>query len=215
MKLTEFELLEEELIMENSTDIIIENKETQQFILFVDEFGNEQFMHIFYDEDDDYSHNFHSDSIWEMSDSYTEWYKSHKSSHGIKTTLKQLAVKHDYYASDSCFDNKDAHFIYETWKDFYKEYAKADTDMNLVVRWDIEEDIEEDENGNEVGTGEFSMLIIIVGQRKGMYIPRIINRIEEEDVPQIKEYLKRSFIDLESFDKLMSIWQPLSTEFLK
>jgi hypothetical protein len=124
-------------------------------------------------------------------------------------TLKELSVEHDYYASDSCYDNEDAHFIYETWKDFYKEYEKAGTDMNLVVRWDIEEAIEEDENGNEVGTGEFSMLIIIVGQRKGMYIPRIINRVEEEDVPQIKEYLKRSF------DKLMSIWQPLSTEFLK
>ena len=52
------------------------------------------------------------------------------------------------------------------------------------------------------------MQIVMIGQRKGIYMPMQILRIEEEDVPQILEFLKPHF------DKLVSIWQPLSNKFL-
>jgi hypothetical protein len=78
-------LTEMEYIPENATDVVIENDKENgvQFILYIDEFGNEQFVYNSYDDEGCYSHGFHSDSIWEMSDSYVEWYKNHKISYSI------------------------------------------------------------------------------------------------------------------------------------
>ena len=53
--------------------------------------------------------------------------------------LKDLAIDHDYYASDSNYYSNDATGHYNTWADFYEEFKDADIDMNLVYRWDITE----------------------------------------------------------------------------
>ena len=116
------------------------------------------------------------------------------------TTLKDLAIDHDYYASDSNYYSSDARGYYKTWADFYEEFKDVDIDMNLIYRWDITED------GN---SGRYKMQIIIIGQRKGIYMPVHIDSVFEEDVPQIKEFLKPHF------EKLLSIWKPLSGEFLE
>ena len=113
-------------------------------------------------------------------------------------TLKDLAVKHDYYASDSNYYSESTTSTYDSWKEFYSINKDYDIDMNLVYRWDINQDDD----------GEYSMLLVIIGQRKGLYRPVIINNILEENVEQIKEFLKPHF------EKLISIWKPLSTEFL-
>ena len=113
-------------------------------------------------------------------------------------TLKDLAIDHDYYASDSNYYSESATTTYDSWKEFYSTNKNADIDMNLVYRWDINQDDD----------GEYSMLLVIIGQRKGLYRPVIINSILEENVEQVKEFLKPHF------EKLISIWKPLSTEFL-
>lgn len=113
-------------------------------------------------------------------------------------TLKELAIEHDYYASDSNYYSNDAGCKYDTWADFYEEFKDADIDMNLVYRWDIFE---------REKSKRYYMQIYIIGQRKGIYMPIYINYIDEQDVPQIKEFLKPHF------EKLISIWQPLSNEF--
>lgn len=115
------------------------------------------------------------------------------------TTLKELAIDHDYYASDSNYYSNDAGGKYNTWADFYEEFKDADIDMNLIYRWDITK---------REKSERYYMQVVIIAQRKGIYMPIHIDYVDDKDVPQIKEFMKPHF------EKLLSIWQPLSTEFL-
>lgn len=116
-----------------------------------------------------------------------------------KIKLKDLAVDHDYYASDSNYYSGEAFGQYDTWKDFYEEFKKADIDMNLIYRWDITK---------KEKSKLFYMKVFIIHQRKGIYMPISIDNVYEEDVDQIKEFLKPHF------EKLLKIWNPLNKEFL-
>ena len=113
--------------------------------------------------------------------------------------LKDLAIDHDYYTSGSNYYSNDASGHYNTWADFYEEFHDADIDMNLVFRWDIYKREE---------SKRYYMQIIIIAQRKGIYMPIHIDYVDEQDVPQIEQFMKPHF------EKLLSIWQPLSGRFL-
>lgn len=108
-------------------------------------------------------------------------------------TLKDLAVKHDYYASDSNYYSNDASGHYNTWSDFYEEFHDADIDYNLVFRWDVMKKEE---------SGRYYMQIIIIAQRKGIYMPIHIDYIDDKDADQIKEFMKPHM------EKIKNIWQP-------
>lgn len=110
--------------------------------------------------------------------------------------ISDLAIEHDYYANDGNYYNKDAHGYYDSWREFYTSYKDADIDMNLAIRWDIYKC-----NGTK---DEYYMQIIIILQRKGIYMPIVIGQVTDEDVPQIIEFLKPHY------EKLISIWQPIS-----
>ena len=112
--------------------------------------------------------------------------------------LKDLAIKHPYYASDSNYYSRDAAQHYNTWADFYEEFFDADIDMNLVYRWDITE---------RDKSGRYYMEVFVICQRKGIYMPIMIDYVDEKDVPQIIEFMKPHF------EKLLSIWNPLSEKF--
>ena len=112
--------------------------------------------------------------------------------------LKDLAIDHDYYASGSNYYSNYASGHYNTWADFYEEFKDADIDMNLVYRWDITE---------REKSKRYYMQVVIIAQRKGIYMPIHIDYVDEKDVPQIKEFMKPHF------EKLLRIWNPLSSEF--
>jgi len=114
-------------------------------------------------------------------------------------TLYELAVKHDYYASDSNYYSNDPYSEYKTWSDFYEEFKDADIDMNLVFRWDLHK--------REEGA-PYYMQIIIIAQRKGIYIPIIIDSVYDNDVLSIKKFMEPHF------KKILNIWSPLSKEFI-
>jgi hypothetical protein len=63
-----------------------------------------------------------------------------------------------------------------------------DHDLHYCFRYDIENKINE-ETG-EVIKNEFKLLLFIVEQKKGNYIPVIIESITKEDMPEIEKYLK-------------------------
>lgn len=115
-------------------------------------------------------------------------------------TLQELAIDHDYYASGQNFYSNDASLHYNTWADFYEEFHDADVDLNLVFRWDIRQ---------REQSKRCYMQIIMIVQRKGIYMPVHIDYVDEQDVPQIMEFMRPHF------QKLLSIWQPLSAEFSK
>ncbi len=116
----------------------------------------------------------------------------------MELSLKDLACNHDYFASEINYYSKDATGYYANWNEFYQEFGDADIDMNLIVRWDIYQNDDED-----ISLGYY-MKVIIIAQRKGIYMPIIIKEVKEENVKQIQEFLKPHF------EKLLKIWQPLS-----
>jgi hypothetical protein len=109
--------------------------------------------------------------------------------------IKDLAVKHNYYASESNYYSNECSFNYDTWKDFHNEMGDSNTDMNLVYRWDVNQS--EDEQ-------TYYMEVFIIGQRKGKYMASFIEVVTDEDVKSIVEYLNKSW------KKLNQIWLPLS-----
>lgn len=114
------------------------------------------------------------------------------------TTIEQLAVKHDYYCSDSNYFSRETQSTYKTFNDFYKEWFEADVDMNLCFRWDIgREGEEKDENKL------YYMQIFLIQQRKGKFYPIWIDEVVDSDVQHILEYLKKHQ------KTLRQIWKPL------
>ncbi|WP_430974660.1 hypothetical protein [Sunxiuqinia rutila] len=108
-------------------------------------------------------------------------------------TLKDLAINHEYYCSESNYYINEASLKYETFADFYEEFHDADVDMNLVFRWDLHEREESKRHYLEI----FQMK-----QRKGIFTPIHIAYFDEKDIPLFVKYLKPHI------EKLKSIWQP-------
>ena len=108
--------------------------------------------------------------------------------------FNDLLQDHDYYASDSNYYSNEASTKWNSFDDFYAEYINADIDMNLIYRWDIKKD--DDEN--------LYMEIFIIKQRKGIYAPQFIENVYEKDFDKIKELLQPHL------DKLANIWLPFS-----
>ena len=115
------------------------------------------------------------------------------------TTIKQLAVKHDYYCSESNYFDSSRSDNYKTFKQFSDQWLNADIDMNLCFRWDVKQYEDEDVKGNLT----YSMEVFIMQQRKGIFYPIYIENVTDEDVPSILEYLKPHQ------EKLLSLWKPL------
>jgi len=111
-------------------------------------------------------------------------------------TLKDLAVKHDYYCADSNYYSTDASVSYEGWDDFLYDYADADIDMNLVFRWDIKKKEESD---------DYEVEIFIIHQRKGLFTPITISYIGESDTETFVAFMDKHW------KKLQQIWTPLSS----
>jgi hypothetical protein len=108
-------------------------------------------------------------------------------------TLKDLAIDHDYYCSESNYYSNEAAQHYKTFKNFISEMGESDVDMNLVFRWDIK--LLDDQT--------YTCDIFIMQQRKGRFMPFSIDLIEEDDVPAFIDYVKKHF------NKLLSIWKPI------
>lgn len=109
-------------------------------------------------------------------------------------TIKDLAIKHDYYSSDHNYYSNEARTEYSHWPAFAAEAAQSDEDLNLCFRWDVHQD----------DYGRYYMEVFCIRQRKGLYWPYLIRSITDEDVPSILEYLGRHWA------KLQRLWCPLS-----
>ena len=108
--------------------------------------------------------------------------------------LSDLLIKHHYYCNDSNFYSNDPAQFYDNWEDFYSEFGDADLDYNLVFRWDLK----------EKEAGEFYLQIFFMLQRKGIFKPVWIDRVKEENLPEIISFLTPYW------EKLNQLWQPLS-----
>lgn len=114
------------------------------------------------------------------------------------TKISDLAIKHDYYCNGSNYYSNDARVEYRSWPAFMVDYFDADEDMNLCFRWDVSA---HDDEKPELG---YYAEIFIMGQRKGLFKPIHIERVIDEDVHSILEYLGKHWA------KMQRLWCPLS-----
>ena len=113
--------------------------------------------------------------------------------------LKDLAVKHDYYSSESNYTDKDAGEMYETMTAYLDNYENADVDMNLCFRWDVHEHTDD----NDKGKGTYYAEVFMMHQRKGIYAPHHIRSITEDEVDRFVKYL-----ELHS-KTILNLWNPI------
>ena len=114
--------------------------------------------------------------------------------------IEELAAAgHDYYCSESNYYSKEPRSVYETFSDFTDEWGEHDIDMNLIFRWDIA--INEDNDENPTG---YNAEIFMIQQRKGIFKPIRIENITQDDIPKFIE------IVTPHWEKLKKIWRPIS-----
>lgn len=102
---------------------------------------------------------------------------------------------HRYYCSNSNYYvdgyQNFGRCDYDTWKDFIDEWCVSvingkpiefDDDLNHLFRFDI---CERDEH-----SGEFSLHMFFILQRKGIFRPVIVRKITEADIPEIEKFLR-------------------------
>jgi hypothetical protein len=116
------------------------------------------------------------------------------------SALKELAVKHPYYCSDSNYYSNTPNETYDTMTDFLDCFEQMDIDLNLCFRWDIKEVLDDDENP----TGEYRAEVFLILQRKGIFKPCMIESVSESEASRFKDYALRHF------EVLKAIWAPLS-----
>ena len=115
--------------------------------------------------------------------------------------MKLQATEHSYYCSESNHYVGNQHgenfgrCEYDTWADFQEEWLDSDgvsidMDYNLCFRYDIKQrrNLDTDEP-----IAEFELWLFFMLQRKGIYRPVWIKRIEEKDMPEIKGFLEKQW----------------------
>ena len=113
----------------------------------------------------------------------------------MPVNLENLAEIHPDESSSANFLNPEFEQRYGTVSDFLKEFAAHDPWLNLCVRWDVERD--------EDGAG-YHLRLAILQQRKGLFMPIWIDRVQETDLPPLLSFLNRHW------EYLREIWKPLS-----
>lgn len=93
---------------------------------------------------------------------------------------------------------------YDNWEDFKNEwdvFTDFDVDLNLIFRWDIQKNVD-DETDEELDS--FRIIFFMIQQRKGIFKVVEIENVNEEDLPEIQEFLNWHWL------KLNKIWDPIS-----
>lgn len=111
--------------------------------------------------------------------------------------LKQ--TDHSYYCRGTNYyagsDKNHGRSQYETWADFKEEWfgmegdeLGIDIDYNLCFRYDILQKCD-----NESPLNSFELWLFFILQRKGIYRPVWIKKIEKEDIPELESFLKNQW----------------------
>jgi len=112
------------------------------------------------------------------------------------TKISELAVDHPYYANMGNYYSNDPYTEYDSWNDFAYYFMEADIDYNLCYRWDVKKH-------EESGEGYY-MEVALILQRKGIYMPKLIRSVTDNDVPGIIKYLKKHHAQMKE------LWLPFA-----
>jgi hypothetical protein len=100
--------------------------------------------------------------------------------------LELKETGHSYYCELSNYYKADVAMVFDTWKDFVHEWLDdgllIDDDYNHLFRFDIKK---------EEKRRKFSLELFFMLHRKGAFVPILIRKIEESDMPEISEFLEK------------------------
>lgn len=109
--------------------------------------------------------------------------------------IKDLAVEHSYYCSNTNYYSLKETYHYATWDDFMVEMGDIDKNLNFLFRFDIKEDEE---------TNKYYAELFYMQQRKGLFVISIVDEVKDKDADSINGYLK------EYWDYIKELWSPIS-----
>lgn len=105
-----------------------------------------------------------------------------------------LIVDHPYYCTEGNYFQNGHHHRFKSWASFIEEWGNADEDMNLLYRWDILRNEEDD---------ELRLKCFYMHQRKARCSSVGVD-ITNADLPAIREWLGGKW------ERMRRIWAPLS-----
>lgn len=115
--------------------------------------------------------------------------------------MELQGTHHSYYCSESNYyvgNGRGENFgrsEYDTWEDFQKEWLESDgvsidMDYNLCFRFDV---IQKSDPDTDEAINEFELWLFFILQRKGIYRPVWIKRIEQKNMPEVEQFLKKQW----------------------
>lgn len=104
---------------------------------------------------------------------------------------------HPYYCTLSRWNEKDSVKEYDNFEDFCFDWGGCDYDYNLLFRYDISP-----KDGNE--TGQYTMELFFMLQRKGLFVPVRIRTVTESDEDIIINFLEPRW------KYMKQLWEPIN-----
>lgn len=116
--------------------------------------------------------------------------------------LKDLAVEHSYYCSESNYYSSKSSLSFSTMTEFLNEFESSDIDLNLCFRWDVKDVSESCENEEAKGV-RYNAEVFLILQRKGIFLPCTIDSIVQEEVERFVKYITNHKKHLDD------LWDPI------
>lgn len=127
--------------------------------------------------------------------------------------MEYKPTNHPYYCEMSNYDSMDEPQNYATWDDFLQEYKDADKDYNFIFRFDILESEQlfnrhpdgYKEGATELVDGDLELHLYVMQQRRGKYVPILVERLEKKDMQSVCDFLKGYY------DYIRKVWDEFSS----
>ncbi len=117
------------------------------------------------------------------------------------SNLKDMAVDHPYYCSESNYYSNEASQKYETMTEYLDDWEECDIDMNLIFRWDIKLRGEGEEAAK---AGRYYAEVFYILQRKGIFKPIYIAHVNEVEVDRFKILANKHWAAMQE------LWAPIA-----
>lgn len=117
-------------------------------------------------------------------------------------------VRHPYRSEVFCYFGSDggcpAH--YESWQAFLKSHDDEDPDLNLLVRFDWDEETAQPGRTSQERPCRSQLKLFYIWQRKGRFKSVLVD-VKRSDEPDVRRWLK------ERFEHLRGLWSPVAQEW--
>ena len=121
---------------------------------------------------------------------------SNSSSTTSNSEVNGLVVEHPYFCATECDFDPESTRRYATLEEFLSDADAHSDPLNLCFRWDLE----------RKEKGGFYALIFTVRQRRGIFVPVLIENVAEAELGRLEVYLRRHWF------LLKEMWRPISAE---